>query len=56
MFEMIDAMKKATGFEYKYTVVGRRCVTNETFVYVPASIPLPPTDFAVLTTPGIMSF
>jgi UDP-glucose 4-epimerase len=27
VLEIVEAMRKATQFDYKYTIVGRRCVT-----------------------------
>lgn len=29
VFQIVEAMRKTTGFDYKYEIIGRRCVINQ---------------------------
>jgi UDP-glucose 4-epimerase len=43
VLDMINAMKKASEFDFQYEIVGRRCVSSSLLLLLPSSPPSPPS-------------
>jgi len=48
VLDMINAMKKASGFDFQYEIVGRRCVNFSSFHF------LPPCPFSCFLVPLLL--